>query len=124
MLEAIVELLKEIEHGELGSMPSDPDNLFVLNYAGGNLPTRSLGKKKPFITEPQIQLRIRNKSYYLAFQKMEAILNVIEGYSGDLGGENVKLIKKNGEVMYMGRDENNRAEFSINLIAMLQKSDS
>lgn len=121
MLEALInEVLTGIGHGEIGQLPDTPDNLYVLYFAGGNGPERHFksgtNAKRKLITEPQIQVRVRNTSYYKAYEMVVKIMNLLEGYKGTLGDVKVIDLKRVGEPMFMGRDNKNRSEFSLNVI--------
>lgn len=128
MLEKIIDHLTEegiTIPGQIGVLQEDPDNQYVLNYAGGNQPSRqfknSKNDKRVFQTEPQIQVRVRNKSYYLAFDTITKIMDLLEGFSGELGTDKVKDIQRISEPLFIGRDEKNRAEFTINIIVSIDK---
>lgn len=104
---------------QYGQMPDEPDNVTLLNFYGGNTPTRSLGKAKPTIREPYIQVRVRNKSYFNSIELIEKHISTLESLSGTFGNKTVTKISQITDIMPLGRDSKNRYEFTINLIIQI-----
>lgn len=117
MLEAIGEKLSGIVN--YGQMPDEPDNITVLNFYGGNTPTRSLGKAKPTIREPYIQIRVRNTSYFNCISLIEKHISILESLSGDFGGKTITKLTQSSDIIPIGRDTKNRYEFTINFIIQI-----
>lgn len=112
MLEAIGENLSgEIQYGQ---MPDSPDNVTLLNFYSGNNPTRSLGKTKPMIRQPQIQVRVRNKSYFNSVSLIDKHIETLQSISGEYGNKDIMKISQIGDIMPLGRDSKGRYEFTIN----------
>lgn len=117
MLEAIGSKLNgKVQYGQ---MPDEPDNITILNFYGGNTPTRSLGKAKPVIREPYIQVRVRNTSYFNSIDLIENHIEVLENISGEYGHKIITKLTQNGDVIPLGRDSKNRYEFTINFIVQI-----
>ena len=112
MLEAIgAKLSGKVQYGQ---MPDEPDNITLLNLYGGNNPTRSLGKAKPMIRQPQIQVRVRNTSYFNSINLIESHIETLQSISGEYGNKEIMKISQIGDIMPLGRDTKNRYEFTIN----------
>jgi hypothetical protein len=119
MLEALAILIGAY----IGQLPDEPNDLLLLNWAGGSSPIRELGVANATMIRPTIQLRVRATSYYTAFNNLRDAIEIIDGYSGVLGDETVLLIQQSSDIMPMGRDVEDRYEFSINFNVILDRSD-
>lgn len=120
MLEAIGSKLSDkIQYGQ---MPDSPDNVTTLNFYGGNTPTRSLGKAKPTIREPYIQVRVRNTSYFNSISTIEKYIEVLETISGEYGGKMITKVSQTGDIVPLGRDSKNRYEFTINFVIQIDNT--
>lgn len=120
MLEAIGSKLSgTIQYGQ---MPDEPDNVTTLNFYGGNTPTRSLGKAKPTVREPYIQVRVRNKSYFNCISTIEKHIEVLEAISGEYGKKTITKLTQTGDIIPLGRDSKNRYEFTINFIIQIDNN--
>ena len=117
MLEAIGEKLSGTV--QYGQMPDTPDNITILNFYGGNTPTRSLGKAKPTIREPYIQVKVRNTSYFNCISLIEKHISILESLSGDIGGKTITKLTQSSDIIPIGRDTKNRYEFTINFIVQI-----
>lgn len=117
MLEAIGDTL--VGTVNYGQVPDSPDNITVLNFTGGNSPTRSLGKFKPTVKEPSIQVRVRNKSYFNALDIINKQIEILEKVSGEYGDKTIMKLSQIGDVIPLGRDTKNRYEFTINFIIQI-----
>lgn len=117
MLEAIGSKLSgEVTYGQ---MPDSPDNVTTLNFYGGNTPTRSLGKSKPTVREPYIQVRVRNTSYFNSISLIEKHIETLESISGEYGNKTITKLSQTSDVIPLGRDSKNRYEFTINFIVQI-----
>jgi hypothetical protein len=95
-----------------GKMPPDPDNVVALFDTGGQTPNPDIPLK-----EPTFQVIVRNNSYSAGKAILDTVRSLLHQQS------NVQLIP-NGTYIYfillisegghIGRDENQREEFSIN----------
>lgn len=120
MQEMLEEIGKQLTGNvQYGQMPDEPDNITLLNFYGGNTPQRSLGKAKPTIREPYIQVRVRNKSYFNSIELIEKHISILESLSGTFGNKTVTKISQITDVMPLGRDSKNRYEFTINFIIQI-----
>lgn len=120
MQEMLEEIGKQLTGNvQYGQMPDEPDNITLLNFYGGNTPQRSLGKAKPTIREPYIQVRVRNKSYFNSIELIDKHISVLESLSGTFGNKTVTKISQITDVMPLGRDSKNRYEFTINFIIQI-----
>ncbi len=117
MLEAIGNKLSgNVQYGQI---PDKPDNVTVLNFYGGNTPTRSLGKAKPTVREPYFQVRVRNTSYFNCIDIIDKHIEILESISGEYGHKKITKITQNGDIIPLGRDSKNRYEFTINFIIQI-----
>ena len=97
-----------------GQLPDAPDDLILLNLTNGNSPTYSLGSRKPSVREPMFQLLVRNKLYIEAVKEIERCIDLILEVNGTVGDKHVLKVTQFGDVLHLGRDENNRYLFSVN----------
>ena len=117
MLEAIgSKLSNKVVYGQI---PDSPDNVTVLNFYGGNTPTRSLGKAKPMIREPYIQVRVRNSSYFNGISTIEKYIETLQSISGEYGTKKITKLTQSGDIIPLGRDSKNRYEFSVNFVIQI-----
>ena len=121
MLEAIGNRLTGTVH--YGQMPDEPDNITLLNFSSGNSPRRALGKSKPVIREPEIQVRVRDKSYFNCISLIDNHITILESLSGTFGNLFITKITQVGDVIPLGRDNKNRYDFSINFIVQIDNKE-
>ena len=91
----------------IGEKPTSPDSVVALYNAGGY--PRSLSGN--YVSEPTIMIHVRDNSYAQAENICETIKNLLHGVHEN---GKIMLIEQQGDVLDLGRDENNRAELSIN----------
>ena len=121
MMQEMIEEIGSQLSGEVqyGQTPDEPDNITVLNFYGGNSPTRSLGKSKPTIREPFVQVKVRNASYFNAVELIEKHISILESISGTYGGKKITKLSQSGDIIPLGRDSKNRYEFTVNFIIQI-----
>lgn len=105
-----------------GQMPDSPDNIVMMNFSGGNSPRRSLGRAKPTIREPLIQLMVRNTTYIGCVNQINSCIDILNTVSGVYGGLTVTKLTQFGDVLYLGRDEKNRYLFTINFTIQIDNA--
>lgn len=120
MLEALGALLGQTV--AYGQMPSSPNDVILLNYAGGNTPRRSLGFSKPTVREPAIQIWVRNSLYLNAVSEVNRCLDVLLDVSGEYGGKKITKISQSSDVLFLGRDDKNRYEFTVNIMIQVDNT--
>lgn len=100
----------------IGELPPDPDNCVALF----GLPGQVIGDQRevPSLQFPRVQALIRNKSYDLASDKMQAVRTALHGkYGLLLPNWRVLRIHAEQEGGPIGTDDQDRFEFSINFVA-------
>lgn len=90
----------------IGDMPASPDNVIGLFHTGGY--ARSLNDT-PF-EQPTFQVRVRNTSYATGETMCNTVKDALHKY---VGGD-FMLIVQMGDIQSIGRDENQRHEWTIN----------
>lgn len=97
----------------IGDQPPSPDNLVLLVETSGQEPNKEIP-----ITKPTFQVIIRNSSYGAGRAKATSAFNALHQLANaDLGDNYVFYVLATSDVGYIGRDENNRHEWSINFRA-------
>lgn len=94
----------------LGLMPDQPDNCIALfEYAGSPPDLHWPGEY------PGLQVRVRNKGYAAAREKIEEVIQKLHGlHEQELSGTRYLLIRARGSPEVLKRDNNNRVELFIN----------
>ena len=98
-----------------GTLPDSPDNCVAVYETGGPAPQKYLP-----INKPTFQILVRNKSYALGRDKLEAVRTALHRKSNlslVSGQTFAYYILANSEGGHIGRDEAGRDEFSINFVA-------
>jgi hypothetical protein len=102
-------------------MPETPDAVVVLTETGGSAPEYSLGGSQPPVLRSYgLQVRVRG-----AITGAQAARTLIENIWSDLGLVSSRTINSTvyhvivpvSSPMYLGRDTNERPEFTANFIA-------
>ena len=99
-------MLSTISNVFIGSMPTTPDNSVCI-YNTGGFP-RGLTESK--LECPTFQIRVRNTSYPTGAAQCDTIKDLLHGKSTT----KILAIFQMGDVLDVGRDSNNRPEFTIN----------
>lgn len=99
-------ILSTVSNVFIGNLPATPDNVVGIFNSGGYL--RGLTESK--LEEPTFQIRVRNISYAAG----EAMCNTVKDLLHGNGTTKVLKIYQQGDILPLGRDQNNRSEFSIN----------
>ena len=94
----------------LGLMPDQPDNCVALfEYAGSPPDLHWEGEY------PGLQVRVRNKGYAAAREKIEEVVTELHGaHELTLNGTRYRVIKVRGSPEVLKRDANNRVELFVN----------
>lgn len=94
----------------IGLGPTTPDNIVVLRDTGGRPPVAQYSYEYP-----TIQVYVRNNSYESGWNQIEVVKACLHAITNRVcGAERFILILASSEIMYLGNDENDRAEFSLN----------
>ena len=110
MLLSIVKIiLGSIPNVYIGSMPKSPDNVVGLYNTGGY--PRGLTESK--LRSPTFQVRVRSDSYADGIAVCDNIDELLHGYTGN----DTLLIRNMGDINDIGRDKNDRPEFTMNYTA-------
>lgn len=106
LLEEIESLLTGVSNVTKGNMPKTPDDAVSIKHYGG--PPQSL--TGTFVNEPYFQILVRSAKYETGNTLCKTINDLIHGQKTT----NVLLIQREGYIVDLGRDENNRNKFSMN----------
>ena len=107
VLTDVKSLLTGVQNVYIGEKPASPDNVVALYNSGGYPRSLSGG----YVSEPTIMIHVRNTSYAAAEIVCETVQNLLHGVCEN---GSIMLIEQQGDILDLGRDENNRAEFSMN----------
>lgn len=103
----------------VGMMPDIPDNCIMIDQTGGVAPDRYLP-----VSQPTIQISVRNSSYLDGLDKAKAIYNLLHKEDDALvleaSGVDVMVIDAMGEPAHIGQDTNSRHLFSMNFAIKLR----
>lgn len=115
LLADVKTFLTGISNIYLGSMPDSPDNAVGI-YPTDGYP-RSLSGT--MVEEPTVMVKVRNTSYATGETLCNSIKDLLHGQNNvtvGTGGTARKmlLIEQQGDVLNLGRDENNRQLWSMN----------
>lgn len=101
-----------------GQMPRKPDRIISITDTGG-LPANP----KWLLDFPTVQVMIRGKvgDYIAAYQEGKAVKDILLGLpSQDINDDRWDSITLNGDLGYIGRDENDRPLFTINFALIIE----
>jgi hypothetical protein len=93
----------------IGNLPATPDNVICVRLTGGS--PRSLSGT--YVEEPSFQIMIRNSVYATG----EALCTTVKGLLHGQTTTKLLMVQQQGDILYLGRDENNRHEWSLNFRA-------
>lgn len=91
----------------VGDLPTTPDNVVGIFLSGG-YPRDLTGN---YVGEPTFQIRVRNTSYSTGETLCDTIKDALHGVHNS---GNFLLIQQQGDTLDLGRDANDRHEWSIN----------
>ncbi len=97
---------------EIGAMPDSPDEIIMISDTGGLPPN-----PKWLIDYPSIQLLVRGKvsGYIATFREAKTLKDLLLGItSQDVNGDRWVAVNMNGDLRFIGRDEEQRPLFSAN----------
>ncbi len=103
---------------EVGVMPDTPDKIITISDTGGQDPN-----PKWLIDFPSLQVMVRgNVSGYLdTFVEAKAVKDLLLGVtSQDISGDRWVSITQNGDLGFIGRDEDQRPLFTVNFALIIQ----
>lgn len=113
LLEDIETLISSIQSPYLGDIPDTPDNIICLFQTGGASPVHTFTSKE--FEQPTFQVRVRDSDYVNGINKCESIKEALDGQTGLVINSHTYIsIFQQGDILSLGYDEKNRAEFSIN----------
>lgn len=106
LLEEVAGLLTGISNVYYGNLPKSPDDVVCLRHYGGA--NQSLSGT--MISEPSFQVFVRSTVYATGNTLCVTINELLHGHTTT----NIPMIQRQGYIHDLGRDENNRNEFSMN----------
>jgi hypothetical protein len=89
-----------------GDKPADTDNIIAIFQSGGY--PRSMSGTK--VEEPTFQIIVRNTGYDAGITVCDAVKNLLHAASTT----RILMIQQQGDTLDLGKDQNNRHEFSLN----------
>ena len=99
-------LLGAVSNVYYPNMPADIDNAVCI-YATGGYERSASGTE---VEEPTFQIKVRNTVYATGIALCDTIKDILHGY---VGGKFLAIYQQ-GDVIDIGRDTNNRQEWTIN----------
>lgn len=104
---------------EIGAMPPDPDKIIMISDTGGQDPN-----PKWLLDFPTIQIMIRGivSGYLVTAREAKAVKDLILGVASFTTSEGDRWVSAtmNGDLGFIGRDENMRPMFSINFALIIE----
>ncbi len=103
---------------EIGAMPKTPDKVIMVSDTGGQDPN-----PKWLLDFPTIQVMVRGivSGYLATFQEAKAVKDILLGVDAQvIQGDRWDGITQNGDLAFIGRDENDRPLFSVNFAIILE----
>ena len=93
----------------IGIGPTAPDNIVALRDIGGARPVAQYTYEYP-----SVQVYVRNNDYQDGWTQANEIKNILHAIAGETWNSTIYVqIMAESEIMYLGIDENARAEFSL-----------
>ena len=94
----------------IGMAPTAPDNVVVLRDSGGAAP-----EAQYVYDYPTVQVYVRNNAYLNGWNQANTVKDCLHAIAGEVWNSTKYVqILASTEIMYLGVDENDRAEFSLN----------
>jgi len=106
MTTEVKSLLTSVSNVYIGSYPPSPDNVVAI-YNTGGYPRDLTGN---YVEELTFQIRVRNSSY----QAGETLCNTINGLLHGNSTAKLLMIENQSGILDLGRDDNDRPEFTMN----------
>jgi len=103
---------------EIGAMPDKPDKVIAIYDTGGQAPN-----PKWLLDFPSLQVMVRGAvgTYLTTFVEAKAVKDILLGaYSQNLNGDRWVSITQNGDLGFLGRDEDERPLFSVNFALIIE----
>ena len=104
---------------EIGAMPATPDKVIMISDTGGLSPN-----PKWLLDFPTIQIMIRGivSGYIVTAREAKAVKDLILGVASFTTSEGDRWVSAtmNGDLGFIGRDENMRPMFSINFALIIE----
>jgi len=103
---------------ETGAMPPKPDKVIMLTDTVGVEPN-----PRYLLDFPTAQIMVRGEvgEYLATRDEGQAVKDLLLGLdSQDIGGDRMVSITQNGDLGFIGRDENNRPLFVLNLAMIIE----
>lgn len=102
-------LLTTISNVYIGDMPNSPDKCVCIYPTGGAERSQAGDELK----QPSFMVIVRDTSYSSGLTTADSIADILHGIMSG----NFALITQSGDINGLGKDEQNRHEFSINFRA-------
>ncbi len=103
---------------EVGTMPSTPDRVIMISDTGGETPN-----PKWLLDFPSCQAMVRgNASGYIdTFREAKAVKDILLGVdSQDINDDRLVAVNMQGDLGFIGRDEDMRPMFSMNFALIIE----
>lgn len=104
---------------EIGNMPDSPDRIIMISDTGGQDPN-----PKWLLDFPTIQIMIRGavSGYLITAREGKAVKDLILGVASFTTSEGDRWVaaNMNGDLGFIGRDENMRPLFSVNFALIIE----
>jgi len=103
---------------EVGAMPDKPDNVITIYDTGGQAPN-----PKWLLDFPTLQVMVRGAvgTYLATFIEAKAVKDILLGTpSQNLNSDRWVSITQNGDLGFLGRDEDERPLFSVNFALIIE----
>jgi len=97
-------------------LPSSPDNAIAIRSMAGSEPVRAMGPVSgpPILDRPGVQILIRNLKLVDLDAKVRAVRDAFDWWHGTINGHVYRHVRLAYQPVYLGVDENNRHQASVN----------
>jgi len=106
-------LLTSVSNVYIGSMPATPDQCVCIYNTGGY--NRSLSGTE--LEEPTFMVKVRAATYSAGETACNTIKDLLHGATTT----KLLMIQQQGDIQDIGRDENNRPEFTMNFRTYIRR---
>lgn len=113
LLTEVKSLLSTVSNVYIGSMPTTPDQCICLYNTGGY--ARDLSGT--FVEEPTFQIKVRAATYSAGETLCNTVIDLLHGKTTT----KIMMIQSQSAIIDIGRDENNRQEWTINFRSYLRR---
>ena len=101
-----------------------PDRAVAVIPSGGFSGLGWSTARKTALDQPTFQVVVRGQTTGIdtAYTKIEAVRTALDGFDGTLGSYRYTDIRQQGDILSLGRDENDRPLYALNFVALRSRT--